>query len=108
MVRPPSPIDASPAGALVDLFGCRLFAGGLQVMKGYVSKGFIVEHPIQQQPCSALGTDGPRHGVLQDLGEGTPAGALNVSLALFDLFCAAVSEKIVEQVCAESGPQRGW
>eukprot|EP00434_Breviolum_minutum_P018279 symbB.v1.2.016127.t2/scaffold1221.1/size130907/3 len=60
MVRPPSPIDASPAG-----------------------------------------TDGPRRGVLQDLGEGTTAGALNVSLALFDLFCAAVSEKIVEQVCIE-------
>ena len=96
---------------LTDLVagGCRWFAGGLlQVMKGYVSKGFIVEHHIQQQPWSALGTDGPRRGVLQDLGEGTTAGALNVSLALFDLFCAAVSEKIVEQVCIESGPQRGW
>jgi hypothetical protein len=34
---------------------------------------------------------------------GAKAGALKVTLALFDLFCAAVSENsIVEQVCVES------
>ena len=34
---------------------------------------------------------------------GAKGGALKVTLALFDLFCAAVSENsIVEQVCVES------
>ena len=33
---------------------------------------------------------------------GAKPGALKVTLALFDLFCAAISEKsIVEQVCVE-------
>eukprot|EP00435_Cladocopium_sp_Y103_P040005 s3120_g10.t2 len=61
------------------------------------------------RPPSPQDVQGPKMmpGSFEELvANGAKAGALKVTLALFDLFCAAVSEKsIVEQVCVELSRQ---